>query len=219
MCGESFGNGGNSVNGSDEFLLDTKEVRDFIAYVREEISHSSDPETAIENIEPAFSRLLGEEGWLPDEFQSPAPENGGMGGGIGQWLIFRSGTRDLSLFALVVPPGSETPVHDHLAWGLIGLYRGKQKETVFMREDEDAPVGDKENLAVAFARDVERGDFYPLVPPTDDIHRVRTTSSEPSVSVHLLANDTGCVWRHSFDPETSEVEPFRSGYVNRECDG
>jgi hypothetical protein len=24
----------------------------------------------------------------------------------------------LSLFSLVVPPGSETPIHDHLAWGL-----------------------------------------------------------------------------------------------------
>lgn len=34
--------------------------------------------------------------------------------------------------------------------------------------------------------------------------------------IHLLANDTGCVWRHSYDPET--VSPFRSGYVNRSCE-
>lgn len=213
MCGEFLNDG----NGTYEFLLDTEDVRSFIAHVREGRSRSESPEEAIENIKPAFTRLLEDDEWLPEEFQAPAPESG-MGGGIGQWLIFRSGERDLSLFALVVPGGSETPVHDHLAWGLIGLYRGEQKETVFAREDEDAPVGERENLAVAFTRDVERGDFYPLLPPTDDIHRVRTTSSEPSVSVHLLANDTGCVWRHAFDPDTSEVKPFRSGYVNRECE-
>jgi hypothetical protein len=37
-------------------------------------------------------------------------------------------------------------------------------------------------------------------------------------SIHLLANDTGCVWRHSYDPETGAVSPFRSGYVNRSCE-
>ncbi|HVF00965.1 MAG TPA: hypothetical protein VNA27_06445 [Rubrobacteraceae bacterium] len=29
--------------------------------------------------------------------------------------------------------------------------------------------------------------------------------------IHLLANDAGCVWRHSYDPETGAVFPFRSG--------
>ena len=60
------------------------------------------------------------------------------------------------------------------------------------------------------------GGFYVLIPPRDDIHRVRTTSAETSVSIHLLTNDTGCVWRHRYH-EDGAVEPFRSGYVNTEC--
>jgi hypothetical protein len=47
---------------------------------------------------------------------------------------------------------------------------------------------------------------------------VRTTSPETSVSIHLLTNDTGCVWRHSFDPASGEEQPFRSGYVNVDCE-
>jgi predicted metal-dependent enzyme (double-stranded beta helix superfamily) len=141
-----------------------------------------------------------------------------MGGGIGQWLLFRSAARDLCLFALVVPPGAATPVHDHLAWGLVGLYRGEQEETVFARRDEEAPLGENEDLVVRLRRAVYPGDFYALLPPEGDVHRVRTTSSENSVSIHLLANDTGCVWRHSYDPETGNVSPFRSGYVNRPCE-
>ena len=46
------------------------------------------------------------------------------------------------------------------------------------------------------------------------MHRVRTTSAQTSVSIHLLANDTGCVWRHTFDEQTGEASSFRSAYVH-----
>ena len=202
--------------GEDEYVLDTPTIRSFVSGVRETIARTGDPAEAVESLRPLFSALLAGEGWLPEEYQYPAPESG-MGGGIGQWLLFRSATRDLCLFALVVPPGATTPVHDHLAWGLVGLYRGEQEETVFARRDEEAPVGEREALSVKLRRIVRPGDFYPLLPPGGDVHRVRTTSPETSVSVHLLANDTGCVWRHSYDPGTGVVSPFRSGYVNRPC--
>ena len=215
MCGEVLHH--HDMPGEDEFLLDSPIVRGFIGDVRAHIAASDGPAAAIEAIRPAFARLLQDPAWLPADFQEPSPTSG-MGGGIGQWLIFRSGSRDLSLFALVVPAGSATPVHDHLAWGLIGLYKGEQEETVFARRDDTAPVGEREALTQAVQRIVTAGDLYPLLPPFEDIHRVRTTSAETSVSIHLLANDTGCIWRHAYTPETSEVRPFRSGYVNRPCD-
>jgi hypothetical protein len=39
----------------------------------------------------------------------------------------------------------------------------------------------------------------------------------PSISIHLLANDTACVWRHRYEPEAGRVSPFRSGYSNAPC--
>lgn len=203
--------------GEDEWLLDTPQIREFIATVRARIAESSGPAAAIAAIRPAFARLLADDAWLPEAYQAPAPQSG-MGGGIGQWLLFRSAARDLCLFALVIPPGATTPIHDHLAWGLIGLYRGEQKETVFARHNEHQPVADNEPLMLALRRVVRPGDFYPLLPPAMDIHQVRTTSAMPSVSIHLLANDTGCIWRHAYDLATGTVQPFRSGYVNRPCD-
>jgi 3-mercaptopropionate dioxygenase len=62
------------------------------------------------------------------------------------------------------------------------------------------------------------GDFYALPPPHNDVHRVGTTSAVTSVSIHLLANDTGCVLRHTYDEETGNARPFRSGYVNANCE-
>ena len=221
MCGEALhhhNHGDHSTAaGEDEYVLDTPTVRTFVARVRAAISQAADPAEALEAIRPDFARLLEDDDWLPAKYQAQAPESG-MGGGIGQWLLFRSGAKDLSLFSLVVPPGASTPVHDHLAWGLVGLYRGEQEENVFARRDKGAPVGEREELIPAFRRTVRRGDFYPLLPPTNDIHCVRTTSTTSSVSIHLLTNDTGCVWRHAYDPKTGEVRPFRSGYVNRPCE-
>ena len=64
-----------------------------------------------------------------------------------------------------------------------------------------------------------QGDFYELLPPWNDVHRVRTTSATTSVSIHLLANDTGCVMRHKYDPDAGTVVAFRSRYSNVRCDG
>jgi 3-mercaptopropionate dioxygenase len=193
----------------DEYPLDTPTVRAFVAGAAAAIAGAASPQAACDAIRPSFAALLRDPGWLPAEFQAANPESG-MGGGIGQWLLYRAGDRSLSLFSLVVPPGAETPVHDHLAWGLVGLYRGTQDEEVY--------AADGERLALTERRSLHAGDFYALFPPRDDIHRVRTTSAETSISIHLLTNDTGCVWRHAYDAGSGERRPFRSGYVNVPCD-
>jgi predicted metal-dependent enzyme (double-stranded beta helix superfamily) len=192
----------------DEYTLDTLVVRGFVAAVKHEVGHATTPAAALQAIQPRFLELLASPGWLPEQYQHDAPSSG-MGGGIGQWLLYRSADRSLCLFSLVVPPGSRTPVHDHLAWGLIGLYRGNQDEE-FYRPGDGC-------LELLRRRPLEPGDWYALLPPDDDIHRVRTTSLETSVSIHLLANDTGCVLRHVYDEQTGVARAFRSGYVNAAC--
>ena len=196
------------MTAGDEYELDTPVVRSFVARVRASIEAAASPEEACAAIRPGFAELLADPDWLPSEYRESAPESG-MGGGIGQWLLFRAGDGSLSLFSLVVPPGAETPVHDHLAWGLVGLYQGTQDEEIYAERDG--------GLQLLESRSLAPGDFYELIPPRDDIHRVRTTSAETSVSIHLLTNDTGCVWRHTFDPESGRRAPFRSGYVNVDC--
>jgi predicted metal-dependent enzyme (double-stranded beta helix superfamily) len=193
----------------DEFVLDTAIVRTFIGRVRATFEAAPSPVDACEQVRPAFAELLADRDWLPHTYQEPAAESG-MGGGIGQWLLFRAGDGSLSLFSLVVPPDAQTPIHDHLAWGLVGLYRGSQDEEIYARRDRGLELSERRALG--------QGDFYTLLPPRNDIHSVRTTSPESSVSLHLLTNDTGCVWRHAYEPDSGEARPFRSGYVNVDCD-
>jgi len=199
----------------DEFFLDTPPIRQFIADVRHILAAHKDVSAGLDALRPRFTALLADPTWLPDEFATPYAQSG-MGGGIGSWLLFRAGDHSLSLFSLVVPPGSATPVHDHLAWGFVGLYRGEQDETVYQRTDDGSAEGHAV-LAVTEVHALQPGALYKLLPPDGDIHAVKTTSAEASISIHLLANDTGCVVRHRFDPEQAQVRSFRSGYSNVAC--
>lgn len=203
------------ATGQDEYVVDNPTLRAFIGEVQRIQAELNDPRAVIAAIRPHFAQLLADKSWLPEQYQEPSPE-GGMGSGIGSWLLFRAGDGGLALSALVVPPGAQTPVHDHLAWGLVGLYRGTQDEDVFTRLD-DGSHEDEANLQLLESRSLVPGDFYELLPETD-IHRVRTTSDVTSVSLHLLGIDNGCIWRHRFEPEEGKVLPFKSGYVNAPCD-
>ena len=98
----------------------------------------------------------------------------------------------------------------HLAWGLVGLYRGTQDEEIYSQRGGA--------LELVEQRSLEPGDFYVLI-------RRATTSTAcgprlrmTSVSIHLLTNDTGCVWRHAWDTASGQARPFRSSYVNVPCD-
>jgi predicted metal-dependent enzyme (double-stranded beta helix superfamily) len=197
------------------YLVDTPEIRALIDETRRLTAAMPDVTARVEALKPAFAALLAAAGWLPELYGAPDPKSG-MGSGIGQYALYRAEDGSLTLFSLVIPAGAETPVHDHLAWGLIGVYRGRQFETVYRRMD-DGTVAERADLEVARTQTMDTGEFYSLLPPRDDIHYVKTVSEVPSVSIHLLANDTACVWRHRFEPATGAVKAFRSGYSNAPC--
>jgi 3-mercaptopropionate dioxygenase len=210
MC--NFGHDQHSDFG---FIVDVPEIRALIDEARRVTETLSANAVRVDALRPAFARLLAAEGWLPEAFGQPDLSSG-MGGGIGQYALYRAEDGSLCLFSLVVPQDVATPVHDHLAWGLVGVYRGRQLDTTYERLDDGADP-ERATLRVANQQTVTPGEFYTLLPPDGDIHYVRTVSPEASVSIHLLANDTACVWRHKFDPETGTVTAFRSGYSNVKC--
>src|SRR5919204_2812297 len=117
------------------FLVDRPEIRALIEETRRLTRAIPDTAARVEALKPAFAKLLATEGWLPRACGSPDAKSG-MGGGIGQYALYRAEDGSLCLFSLVVPAGASTPVHDHLAWGLVGVYRGTQLDTTYSRLDD-----------------------------------------------------------------------------------
>ncbi|MBH8575499.1 cysteine dioxygenase family protein [Nostocaceae cyanobacterium CENA369] len=199
---------------ADQWFVDSPGFSEFVATAKEIIASTSGDRTAtLDTLEPYFAALLKKRDWLPQHFAQPNSSSG-LGGDIGQWLLYRSQERSLTIFSLVIPPDSITPVHDHLSWGLVGLYQGKQEETVYRRLDKGELQGFAQ-LEIIDRYQVKSGDIYRLLPPDKDIHSVKaTTVFTPSISIHVMGNDTGSILRNQYHPEQRSLRSFRSGYSN-----
>ena len=127
----------------------------------------SRPATRARRIRPRFAELPRRSGLAPRSVRGGAP---GERHGRRHRPVAPLPRRRQVAHAVLArrPSGAATPVHDHLAWGLVGLYRGEQDEEIFAH--------DGGALGLAERRQLVPGDFYELLPPRDDIHRVRTTS-------------------------------------------
>src|SRR3954464_15394222 len=139
------------------FLVDAPEIRALVDETRRLTAEISDTAERVDALRPAFAKLLAANHWLPEKYAEPDLTSG-MGGGIGQYALYRAEDGSLCLFSLVIPSGAQTPVHDHLAWGLIGVYRGTQEETVYRRLD-DASDTDRATLEIRRQEQLAQGSF------------------------------------------------------------
>ena len=102
-----------------------------------------------------------------------------------QHLLHVADDGAFSLVALVWLPGQATPIHDHLAWCVVGVHEGSEHETRYSTRPDGrlVPVGS----AVAQAGDVDG-----LLPP-GDIHRVTNAGTGLAVSLHVYGADLSVV--------------------------
>ena len=185
-------------------------LKAFIAEVEQVVATTEDRRDTIARLTPSFATLLGDQSWLHPDFRLP------VAGKFVQYAIYRADDASLSVMAMVVPPGVATPVHDHRAWGLVGVYQGRQREKVYRRVD-DGSRSDFADLQQVAENILTPGDITTLVPPEGDIHMIETVSDEASISIHVLGNDIGCEHRHRYDVDHKAVHQFKSGYINTSC--
>ena len=91
----------------------------FAEFVRDAEASIHDPDAIAERLRS----LLAEDGWLAPEHQAPGTDS------YRQHLLHVSSCRGLSVVALVWRPGQATPIHDHVSWCVVGVYRGLERET------------------------------------------------------------------------------------------
>ncbi len=161
----------------------------------------------LEALRPPFEALMAERDWMQDEWLNVIP------GSVASWAIYRNADPGLCVFAMVVPPGGETKVHNHLSSGWIGLYQGEQLERKFLRVDPGDPAR-RCDISEVDRLSLVQGALTFLRPPEEDIHQIRTVSEAASVSIHVLSNDLGTVRRQQFYPADDTCEDFVSGYSN-----
>jgi predicted metal-dependent enzyme (double-stranded beta helix superfamily) len=146
--------------------------------------------------------LVAEDDWLPDAFAEADPER------YRQYLLYCDPGARFSVVSFVWGPGQKTPVHDHRVWGLIGMLRGAEDETRYMRNSDGTLV------AAGLAR-LLPGQVEAVSPRIGDIHQVSNAFPDRvSVSIHVYGADIGAVSRYTYDPATGSAKGFISGYSN-----
>lgn len=107
--------------------------------------------------------------------------------------------------------GQTTPVHDHGTWGVIGIYRGMEKEENFRREGARAMKGSVRIVPDGF-RLARAGDVFVCCTTDQDVHRVSCASDEPVVGIHVYGGDLAKIPRLKYDLDTGAVTVFNTGW-------
>jgi predicted metal-dependent enzyme (double-stranded beta helix superfamily) len=141
-----------------------------------------DAERAIDDpheIAARLQELLAEDGWLA------AKHRVGSRDGYRQHLLHVSKCRRMSVVALVWLPGQRTPIHDHVSWCVVGVYRGVEHETHYrLVERPGRPV-----LVPTGTVEARPGHVEALVPPAGDIHSVAAAGGQKTISIHVYGAD------------------------------
>ena len=123
--------------------------------------------------------LLEQDGWLAPEHQLPGTDR------YRQHLLHVVPSRRLSVVALVWRPGQRTPIHDHVSWCVVGVYRGVERETRYRLVEH----GGAERLEYLDTIEAHPGHVEALVPPAENIHVVEAGGRGLTISIHVYGAD------------------------------
>ena len=152
-------------------------------------------------VKEAMRSLVAKDDWLPEAFARPDPQY------YRQYLLHADPEDRFCVVSFVWGPGQQTPIHDHCAWGVIGMLRGSEVTTSFSESASGMQQGEELVL--------QPGDVAVVGPVVGDIHRVRNAYTDRvSISIHAYGTNIGKQTRHVFDAGSGARKDFVSGYSN-----
>ena len=181
-------------------------LRDFIYDIEAIAAAEHDQWRIVAQAEPLVGRLATSDdlAWLKDDYRLPPKGKSGVAAGYGQYCLYRRSTA-LSVIAFCWGPGQGTPIHDHLAWGVLGFIDGREKETRYRRID-DGTNQERAVLQEVGVYYTERGGTSHLTTPARDVHKVENPGEAPSVSIHVYGCDMGRQRRRRYVLESGKIE-------------
>ncbi len=107
-------------------------------------------------------------------------------------------------------PEEMTPIHSHGSWGVIGIYKGRDRYQIWRRLDDGAEP-DAARVELVEERALGPGEVVIMPPPPQDIHAQQGMDGEPVFELILFGADTMVLPRLYFDPEQETVVEIAPG--------
>jgi predicted metal-dependent enzyme (double-stranded beta helix superfamily) len=121
------------------------------------------------------------------------------------------GESGLTLVRARFGPEAMTPIHNHGSWGVVGVYRGRDRYQVWRRVDGGAGPGEA-HVEMVEERILEPGEAIVLPHPPQDIHAQQGHDGEPTYEFVLFGSGAAMTQpRLYFDPERHHAEEVMPG--------
>ena len=159
--------------------------------VRKVLKEAKLEKDIVHTLKPYFRSFIETKGLVPNHYKSPKQDK------YRQFLLYKPEDEAFSIVAFVWGPGQIAPIHDHLVWGLVGVYEGAIEETRYKKIDNDEQ------------------DISFVYPPNADIHGVRNPFDETAITIHIYGTDIGKQNRHSYQKEPYTINSIVTPHDNK----
>jgi predicted metal-dependent enzyme (double-stranded beta helix superfamily) len=166
----------------------------FIADVKDALAGNEPSDATLERIADLMRALV--RSALVDRVHDELAGNIHTGRQAGPLYTDESG---LTLVRGRFEPDALTPIHNHGSWGVIGVYRGRDRYQIWRRLDEQHGAGTA-HVELVEERTLEPGDVAILPPPPQDIHAQQGLDGAPAYEFVLFGKNTMLLPRLYFDP-------------------
>src|SRR5690625_4994492 len=97
-------------------------LREFVAFVDEVVKQKEPEEVTTKKIAERLQELIKDDTVFPDAYKQPNPEKYTL------YPVYVAPDDSFCIASAVWDVGQSTPIHDHGAWGVIGLIQGAEDE-------------------------------------------------------------------------------------------
>ncbi|HUG13882.1 MAG TPA: hypothetical protein VMM78_02595 [Thermomicrobiales bacterium] len=173
----------------------TTAVDAFIGDVKSILAEHGETDTAMQQIAGRMAAFTTDESVLAAHEET----SGNIHTGRQSTPLYQDDT-GLTLVRARFGPEEMTPIHSHGSWGVIGVYKGRDRYQVWRRLDAGTGDGDAE-VEIVEERILEPGDVVILPPPPQDIHAQQGHDGDAAYEFVLFGANAMVLPRLYFDPQ------------------
>jgi predicted metal-dependent enzyme (double-stranded beta helix superfamily) len=165
-----------------------------------QLPHASDPTAAVQCVAHALKPLLSNRHLFDRDFAQA------LLAGDTDGRIYTS-PQGFFVQVFAWPVGCATPVHDHLTWGVMGIYHQQLQIIEYQKVPGEQPG--TFDLQESDRYLAQPGMISAVIPPSDEIHHVSNPGPHPAFSIHVYGQELERY--HVFDLEQGEVRIAGTG--------
>lgn len=107
-------------------------------------------------------------------------------------------------------PEAMTPIHNHGSWGIVGVYRGRDRYQIWRRLD-DGTVAGQARIELVDELILGPGDVVIMPNPPQDLHAQQGYGGEAAYEFVLFGKNAMVLPRLYFDPEQGTAREIAPG--------